>query len=361
MTLRRICILGSAASVHIQKWTELLVANDFHILLLSAHTSEYKFDPRITVCFLPFLPPMGYVLNIFAVRKNISRFAPDVVNVHYATGYGLLARLSGVKPSLLSVWGSDVFEFPKKSAVHKFLLRFNLKGASSVASTSKCMANEIMVYSPDSDISITPFGIDVVKFEPKKTFYADDKFVIGTVKALEHKYGIDILINAFYILLKRYSGKRRLELHIYGSGKDELKLVKLIQKLKLTERVTLFGKVPNSHVPEVLSTFNVFGALSREESFGVAVLEALSCKIPVVVSSAPGLSEIISHYETGLIVDIDNPNDTANAFMLLIENAHLREKMSILGRDHVIKNYSEAVAFKCMVAALERASSKEIS
>ena len=62
---------------------------------------------------------VGYYLNAKELRKLKKEISPDIINVHYASGYGTLARKSKLCPILLSVWGSDVYDFPNKSFVNK--------------------------------------------------------------------------------------------------------------------------------------------------------------------------------------------------------------------------------------------------
>ena len=66
---------------------------------------------------------------------------PDILNAHYASGYGTTAALAGAKPLLLSVWGSDVYDFPYQGLLQAMLIRFNLRRATAIASTSRAMAD----------------------------------------------------------------------------------------------------------------------------------------------------------------------------------------------------------------------------
>jgi hypothetical protein len=60
-----------------------------------------------------FVSKLKYVSLVSELKTACRKFDPDLMHAHYATSYGLLAALSGFKPYLISVWGSDVFDFPK--------------------------------------------------------------------------------------------------------------------------------------------------------------------------------------------------------------------------------------------------------
>src|SRR5699024_1434134 len=116
---------------------------------------------------------------------------PDSLRV-----YSTSARLANSLAFVLSVWGSDVYDFPYKSPIHKWLVRKNLLAADIVASTSHCMAAQTRSLAPGlEEIPITPFGVDMTAYENISPVSTDNKnIVIGTVKVMADKYGIDTLI-----------------------------------------------------------------------------------------------------------------------------------------------------------------------
>ena len=75
---------------------------------------------------LPFNGLFGYLLNFFKLKKIIKDWEPDLIHASYASGYGLTANLLNFHPLVLSAWGSDIFEFPRKSYIHRKLIELNL-------------------------------------------------------------------------------------------------------------------------------------------------------------------------------------------------------------------------------------------
>src|SRR5690606_5953700 len=106
------------------------------------------------------------------------------------------------RPFVLSVWGSDVYGFPYKSPLHRWLVRKNLMAADVVASTSYCMAEQTRSIAPElKEIPITPFGVDMQAYVSAEALAENnDQLVIGTVKTMASTYGIDTLIEAFALL-----------------------------------------------------------------------------------------------------------------------------------------------------------------
>jgi len=292
------------------------------------------------------------------VRRLLQQLRPDIVNAHYASGYATTARLVRYRPWLLSVWGSDVYDFPEKSALHRWLLRGNLRSAEAVASTSECMARRISRVFCPKRLFITPFGVDERLFKPAPPDDDRKKVVIGTVKTLSKKYGIDILIRAFALAAKELGSSTELNLEISGTGPDEAVLKELVVQLGIASAVTFHGAVPHTRVPEILQRLDIFSALSRSESFGVAAVEAAACGLPVVVSDAEGLAEVTRHAETGFIVPKNDPEAAAIALVKLARDAKLRQAFGLAGREHVLTHYTWGQSLDKMISVYEEMMSK---
>ena len=109
--------------------------------------------------------------------------------------------------------------------------------------------------------------------------------------------------------------------------------------LVLAERIVFEGKIAHDHLPEVIRSFDVFVALSRAESFGVAVVEAMAVGCPVVVSDAPGFTEIVKSGESGLIVKRENPQQASEAMEILVNDDALRTILAQNGEKRVRELY----------------------
>lgn len=342
---QRIALLGAANSIHTIRWANGLAQLGVEVHLLSLHKPGPELAPAVVLHPLRYGAPLGYLLVASSVRHILNDIQPELLNAHYASGYGLLARLAGFRPLLLSAWGSDIYKFPCKTALHRRIVADNLRFATLVASTSHAMAKRIKSIEP-VPVVITPFGIDHTQFYPRPAGAGDRRsIVIGTIKGLEPQYGIDTLLRAFQIVVSQLDRSHpdvahRLRLRIYGKGGDKQKLTKLARELRLDERVVFVGFIPHTQVPEALANLDVYVALSRQDSFGVAILEASSCGVPVVVSDADGPAEVVVDNETGFVVPVDNPGFAAARIVDLVLNPELRAQLGARGREHVLQHYT---------------------
>ena len=349
----KILILANSRSIHTKRWVTSLAQRDIEVLLFSFEENpdfDYKSQKNISVFQGGFqdtylndgeISKITLVKFLPKLRSCIKEFKPDIVHAHYATSYGLLGALCGFKPFVLSVWGSDIYDFPKISFMHKLMIKFNLYRATKILSTSHVMAQETNLYTK-KEIEVTPFGIDLTKFkkQEKKNEFSKDTIVIGTVKILIAKYGIDYLIRAFKIVRDK-NPDLSLKLMIVGDGADKNKLIKLCKELHISDAVAFIGAIDNTLVPSYLNMMDVYVALStlNSESFGVAIIEASACEKPVVVSNVGGLPEVVDDGVTGFVVENKNQQEAAKAIQKLIHDKELREKMGVAGRKRVKELY----------------------
>lgn len=362
---QRVLLVSAAQSIHTARWANALAARGLEVHLASIHpTRGQHYDPRVQLHLLPNPKGTGYLSAAPALRRLASGLRPDVVNTHYASGYGTLARvaLAGLGlPQVLTVWGSDVYEFPDRGRVTGRLLRTTLASADRLTSSSRAMARRTGSFST-LPVDVVPFGIDVDTFTPAEQPPALQSqgrepgvVVVGTVKSLAHIYGIDVLVRAFAKARAELDGRTDLRLKLVGGGTDREQLEQLVHELGVAEVVEFTGAVPYEQVPDQLRSLDVYAALSRHESFGAAILEAGACGLPVVVSDADGPAEVVEQEVTGLVVPREDVDAAAQALVRLALDPELRARMGRAGREHVVRDYSWSHSVDLMVQAYRRA------
>jgi len=223
------------------------------------------------------------------------------------------------------------------------------------------MARRVRTLYPDlNDIQITPFGIDPEVFRPMPELRDNCYLTVGTVKTLEITYGIDILIRAFAQVKRRLDADRpgigrRLRLCIVGGGSAKASLQKLASQLGIEAVVEFIGWGPLNSVPAELNRFDVYVAVSRcEESFGVAVLEASACAVPVIVSNRGGLPEVVVDGQTGKIVPSEDVEATADALLDLLSSEDRRKTIGNAGRRFVLDTYQWSASVDIMDSIYRR-------
>jgi glycosyltransferase involved in cell wall biosynthesis len=180
---------------------------------------------------------------------------------------------------------------------------------------------------------VTPFGVDTDIFKPRLRSQ-NQYIVIGMTKNLEAVYGQEYLIKALVQL-----GNSCLKLLLVGDGPLQSKLKKLASDLNVSDRVEFAGQIAPSKIPTYLQQMDILVNPSLRESFGVSVLEAQACEIPVIAGKVGGLPEVMQEGITGFLVPPGDVNAIAEKIELLASDENLRRRMGRAGRGFVAKNY----------------------
>ena len=349
----KILLLSGADSIHTVRWANAFAnrGHKVHLVTVSDHVvRKDKLTDNVSIHYLKFPSPWGYYLNAITLHRLCRKIDPDVISVHFASGYGTLARLARIHPYVLSVWGSDVYDVPYQSKLKNIIIKRNLRNADALASTSHAMAVQTRkVLGDDSvNIAVTPFGVDLDQFSTDVTPASKDEniFLFGTIKKLTYKYGIDYIINGFNMFLKDWkaSGSKGKTPHLYicGKGENITDFIELRDSLGLADYIDIEGYIAHELVASKIRSFDVscFGSELDSESFGVSAVESMACSVPVIATDVDGFKEVIVDGETGYIVPRKNAEAIAQKMKVLYEDSKKREMFGKNGRKRVEQLYN---------------------
>lgn len=343
----KVLLLSDINSTHTKRWAIDLTQKGLKIALFSfvAPTDNWYEKYGIHVDYLGLkkksiggtkpLQLYKYIYLLPKVKKLIQNFKPDIIHAHFLTSYGVLASKLNFHPYIISVWGSDVFYDLENHSLLQNKMKNAIINADMVCSTSKIMTTPLLPYR--KDIEVIPFGIDTNLFKPTSK-RPEFPLIIGTVKGLKSIYGIEKLIRAFS-QLNSSNEFNNIELHIYGDGHEKENYITLVNQLNLSKKIIFKGSIPNSEVPKALNSFSIFANLSEFESFGVSILEASSCALPVIASNVGGIPEVVENEKTGFLVEKDSVEEIVKAMKNLLSDKQLRVKMGENGRNFVMQHY----------------------
>ena len=349
----KILFLAPANNYHTQKWCGYFVSRGYEVHVISFFPGSIS---GVIVHYLdcgvdwqqPDSKKLKYLLKTPRIRRIVSEIDPDIISVHYATSYGTAAGIAGLKNYALSVWGGDIYTFPHKSPIHRALLQYSLEHAACLLSTSAAMAREVGKYT-DKKFYVTPFGVKTELFSPERRSRAenDGSFVIGTVKALKPKYGIDVLLRAV-ALIREHHPEIPIRLRIAGDGPCEEEYHRLAEELKIGDITDWLGFISQEDAATEWANMDlaVVPSVRDSESFGVSAVEAEACQIPVIISDVPGLMEATEPGVTSLVVTRKSPQALADAIVLLHRNPEVRKRMGEAGRKLAVEKFDYQICFE---------------
>lgn len=362
--MKKILLLADINSEHTQKWALGLADNGFKIGIYSFNRSGYnwiKQHPNITILHQAEEKPQAealwtkfsYLKHVKPLKKAIRQFQPDILHAHYATSYGLVGALSGFHPFIISAWGTDVMKFPEQNFISRSILKYNLSKADVLCATSETIKTYIhqVISKP---VEVVPFGVDLNKFKPIKvsSLFAEQQRVIGCVKSLKAVYNIDIVIQAFKRLKDK--GVENIKLLIVGDGSLKEEYKNLVKQLDLESEAIFTGRISQDEIPNYLNMLDVLVNVSEYESFGVSVVEAMACEVPVVVTEVGGLKEVVDSRSIGALVGIRNVEETADAILEILNHENLKESRVRLAKEKVKKYYNWSENLQSMIHIYQR-------
>lgn len=195
----------------------------------------------------------------------------------------------------------------------------------------------------EKKIVVHHMGIDCNRFVFQPRQSSDRVVRIITIARLVEKKGIEYGIRAVAKLAKEFP---YLEYQIIGDGDLKDDLQRLIQELKINDKVKLIGWKQQQEIAELLAQAHIFMAPSvtsrngDREGIPVSLMEAMACGMPVLSTVHSGIPELVEDGKSGFLVAERDTDALAEKLKYLVQNPELWEKMGAAGREYVEKHYN---------------------
>lgn len=284
------------------------------------------------------------------VARMVELFCPDVIHVHFGTelqqNWKAFQNFQG--PIVTTLHGRDITQHPKEWESGKYgrsmipyprelrqLARMHNTYFIAVSHAIKMAA--IAFGLPEEKIVVKHIGVDVNRFTPSVNPLGSNKPLVLFVGRMVEKKGIPYLLDAMLEVQKNIPF---VELVLIGEG-PELEKCKT-QAHSLGISAAFLGARPHHEVLEwlhqatLLCLPSVTADNGDSEGFGMVILEAQSCGVPVVTSANGGREEGIEHSHTGLAFDERDSTTMAQQIMTILGNDSLRQKMSAAARQRAV-------------------------
>ncbi len=304
-------------------------------------------------------PMMGKFARFLAAQWASDR--PDVVNAE-SWMYGVATQLAADRHDIPSVQSLSQLSgaVQRRQGRHIGPVargRFErLLARSATRVTAACTEDVLELVKlgcPRSRASVLPEAVDVDEFGHVGPAAAkgDQQRIIAMARELLPHKGLDDLIRAMPRVplaeLVIAGGPRRDQL---GLDPGARRLRRLADDVGIGSRLHLTGWVPRELLPPLLRSADAFVSPSWYEPFGLPVVEAMACGVPVVASDAGGMLDTVIHDVTGFLVQARNPHELAKALTQVLRVDLLRNGMGSAGRTRAVSRYGwERIAVEAEV------------
>jgi phosphatidyl-myo-inositol dimannoside synthase len=215
----------------------------------------------------------------------------------------------------------------------------------------RCLAllGELEIEPTPELVRVVPLGSDPRFFRPgidtgeARTRYGlgAGRWLLSVARLTRHK-GIDTALKALAALREDYPDLRYA---VVGTGEDRSALESEARALGVADRVRFLPNVPDRDLPALYNCAEIYLGISRlmeqrVEGFGISLVEASACGVPVVAGNSGGTSEAVQDGVTGLLVDAESPEAATAVLRRLLDDSDLRRRLGAAGRAAVERRYN---------------------
>ena len=300
--------------------------------------SANLFYHEVSVRDYPLFDYAPYESALASKLVDVVRFEKlDLLHVHYAIPHASAAFMAkqiletyGIHiPFITTLHGTDI-TLVGKDPTYKPVVTFSINKSDGVTTVSQNLKEDTNNhFDITNEIRVIPNFIDFTRFslQPKDHFKKaiapnNERILIHTSNFRKVKRTSDV-IKMFKLILDKIPSK----LLMVGDGPDRANNEQLCRDLNICDHVRFLGK--QDAIEEILSVSDLFLMPSETESFGLAALEAMACKVPVITSNAGGLPELNIDGFCGYMSNVGDVDDMA------------AKAISILQDDEVLNRFKE--------------------
>jgi N-acetyl-alpha-D-glucosaminyl L-malate synthase BshA len=291
--------------------------------------SENLFYHEVAVSKYPLFEYPPYELALASRLVDVVRFEKlDILHVHYAIPHASAAFMAkqilmtyGIYiPVVTTLHGTDI-TLVGKDRTYQPVVTFSINKSDGVTAVSENLRKDTYdFFEIENEIRVIPNFIDMTRFslKPKDHFKkaiapAGEKILVHTSNFRKVKRTTDV-IRIFAKVTEKIPSK----LLMVGDGGERSECEQLARDLGINDNVRFLGK--QDAIEEILSVSDLFLMPSQSESFGLAALEAMACKVPIVTSNAGGLPELNVDGVTGFLKEVGDIDGMADAAIYILED-----------------------------------------
>lgn len=313
--MKRLLFVSDALSIHTRRWAEA-----FRDEGVEVHVASFR-DAKISGVQVHHLRTaglgrLGYMLAVPMLRRLMREINPDIVHAQYVTSYGFVSALAGMRPRIVTAWGTDVLISPRQSPLSKFLARFALRNADFVTTVAEHMnAAVIELGIPSDRVIALPFGVDCKRFHlPEVSPPPPPPLRLICTRNFAPVYAVDTLINAIAEVRGRGLS---IEVDLVGAGPLEPLLREQVHQRELDDIVRFRGHVDHETLARWLGDHHIFVTPALSDGNNVSLNEAMACGCFPIATDIPANAQWLQDGDNGLLY----PSGEAQALASCIERA----------------------------------------
>ncbi|KLE01638.1 glycosyltransferase [Aliarcobacter butzleri] len=270
-------------------------------------------------------------------KEYIKEFGiPDIIHAHNFLYAGIIAEFIkdeyGV--NYIVTEHSSSFVRNKLSSGKIKSIENVAKNALKVTAVSSSFNNILKEYTK-TNIDLLPNIVDDFFFQKEFQNKISKNFIFLHIASLDKNKNQELLIKSFEKIAKL---NHNVYLNIAGSGYMKKYLESLVKKLDIQKQVNFLGRISQEKVRDEMMNSDCFVLSSNFETFGVVLIEALACGLPLIATKCGGPEDIINK-QNGILMDVENQLQLEDAMITMYKNAHNYDKEKL--RNYAKEKFGE--------------------
>ncbi len=304
----RLLLLADGSSVHTQRYQSEMTRQGVEVILASLERGD-------TIDILLKKKSVSSSISYFFVNRQIKelvrQYSPDIVNPHFASGYGFSTALSKSwkkLPVVLHCLGSDILISPHKSIAHKRRVVYALARSKMIFADSKYLSDEINRLYKSNNISIIPWGIekriaDIYDKKERNKFNFGKPLRVLIPRPHQKVYNNEFIIRA----LKDKINDKAIALSFPDWGDFSDRFKKLSNEICPDGLINYYKFKPRDEYIEFLENHDIYLSASKSDSSPASLIEAMGAGLRPVAGDIPGVKEWLSN-DNGDVYDLNDMN-----------------------------------------------------
>lgn len=262
--------------------------------------------------------------NFFSLANFLKKNKPQIIHTHLyrANIIGRIAgKISGTPTIISSQRSIDGWKNKKLYFIYVLMDNLTSHFCNKIIANSEYAKHVLQtrekIYRTEIDVIQNYSPIVLPSLETLSENNLNHIFKVGFVMRLHKEKGAYLIPEIIKNVMEK---NKNIRFSIYGNGPEYNNIQKEIDKYNLTKNIIFFGWQNN--IEDIYNNIDLLILPSEEESFPQAALESMSYGVPVIASDVGGVSELVEHQKTGLLIKNRTPEEFAKAILSVVENKY---------------------------------------
>ena len=327
----KLCFNGPK-NLHTERWVTYFASHGHEVHLVTDKPVSYE-GIHVHCLHLELRKnPLYFMRKLLGLKRVIKEIKPDLLHSHYITGEGYIGAMAGFHPFVSTIWGTDIYIRPHKGIDEKLFTKLVMKRSDLITADSQDqLAAAVKLGASPDKCRLVQWGVDLDAFHPGLVSDVRSRLGIGdgplviSQRKFQPLYNIDVIVQSFSNLLKILPDAHLI---LTGEGFDQAEVRGQVNRLRIEANVHFTGYLSYDELALYLNAADIAISIPSWDGTAMALLEAMACGVPLIVSDLASNREWIEDGKNGYIIQPRDHEQLTVRMIELLKDRASRERFS---------------------------------